>query len=51
LALLVHRVLRGQVMGHHPPCGTRLHNPAQAIEDLAQAVRTLGSVCRVMRAT
>ena len=44
LRLLVHRVPRRQVIRHHPPCRTRPHNVAQAVEDLAQRVVALRSI-------
>ena len=43
LALLVHRMPGRQVMEHHPPRRARPDNPAQAVEDLVQAVLPLGS--------
>ena len=46
LALVVHRRLGGQVVRHQPPRGPRADDPAQAIEDLAQAVLPLGRVFR-----
>ena len=49
LALLVHRMPGEQVMGHHPGRGARPDDPAQAIEDLQQAMLRWGasSVMRV----
>jgi hypothetical protein len=43
LTLLVHGIPGRQIMRHQPPCRTRPDYPAQAIEDLAQAVLPLRS--------
>lgn len=45
LAWLVHRIPRRQVMRHQAPCSARPYDPAQPIEHLAQAVRTLRGIC------
>ena len=36
-----HPLERVQIIGHHPPGRTRTDNPAQAIEDFAQAMFSL----------
>jgi len=44
LAWLGHRMPGRQGMWHQPPCCARAHEPTQAIEDCAQAMRTLWGV-------
>jgi hypothetical protein len=49
LALLVHRMSGRQIVRHQAPRGPRSDDPAQAIEDLPQAMLALGasSIMRV----
>ncbi len=42
LGLLIDRMPRGQIVGHHAPLGPRAHDPAQAVEHLAQRMLALG---------